>query len=113
MKNEETILLLDRLYMLAEKYEEFVQHGPWGRGEHIWSPEDIDSFLPEHITCGKDAETALDMAWFKYSGEYELIPVIVEKIKKIRHAETKQVSQYDGLMAFTFDDNADAYSDAA
>lgn len=101
MKSE-NYSIKDRLAELVERYEEFVQFGPYSGEYHTCEPEQIDSILPEDFSCGKDVENALERAWFRFSGEYELIPVIVDKVKSMIRKASYEPVAFDGQYSFIF-----------
>lgn len=100
-----TNALEQRLFDLVGKYQNFAENGQHGHAEYLWTPEQIDHFLPEEISCIKDAETALETTWYKLTGEHELIQKIVGRVKQMLSASAvKSTAQCEGQYSFVFID---------
>ena len=102
-----------RLIELVDRYEELVQYGPYGRNGFLCDMDQIDSILPENITCGRDVEVALEKAWFSFTGEYELIQEIVSRVKVMMKGIHPKPIMCDGQYSFVFNNNEIRYPEVA
>ena len=92
----------DRLVDLVERYEELMKSGAYSDSEFLYDIDQIDSVLPQDILYGKEAESAIEKAWYAFSGEYELIPVIVDKVKTMIKGMAPDPVEVDGQYSFVF-----------
>ena len=92
----------DRLVDLVERYEELVKSGAYSDSEFLYDIDQIDSVLPQDILYGKEAESAIEKAWYAFSGEYELISVIVDKVKAMMNSIVPDPVEVDGQYSFVF-----------
>ena len=92
----------DRLVDLVERYEELLQSGAYSDSEFLCDTKQIDTALPEDISSGKEAESAIEKAWYVFSGEYELLHVIVEKVKAMMNNMVSDSVEVEGQYSFVF-----------
>ena len=92
----------DRLVDLVERYEELIKSGAYSDSEFLYDMDQIDTVLPEDISYGKEAESAIEKAWYAFSGEYELISVIVDKVKAMMSSIVPDPVEVDGQYSFVF-----------
>ena len=92
----------DRLVDLVERYEELMKSGAYSDSEFLYDIDQIDSVLPQDILYGKEAESAIEKAWYAFSGEYELISVIVDKVKAMMNSIVPDPVEVDGQYSFVF-----------
>ena len=92
----------DRLVDLVERYEELIKSGAYSDSEFLYDIDEIDTALPQDILYGKEAESAIEKAWYAFSGEYELISVIVDKVKAMMNSIVPDPVEVDGQYSFVF-----------
>ena len=92
----------DRLVDLVERYEELIKSGEYSDSEFMYDIDEIDTALPQDILYGKEAESAIEKAWYAFSGEYELISVIVDKVKAMMSSIVPDPVEVDGQYSFVF-----------
>ena len=92
----------DRLVDLVERYEELMKSGAYSDSEFLYDIDQNDSVLPQDILYGKEAESAREKAWYAFSGEYELISVIVDKVKAMMNSIVPDPVEVDGQYSFVF-----------
>lgn len=92
----------DRLVDLIRRYEELMKDGVYSDSEFIYDIDQIETVLPEDISSGKEAESAIEKAWYAFTGEYELISVIVDKVKSMMNSIVPDPVEVDGQYAFVF-----------
>ena len=92
----------DRLVDLVERYEELMKSGAYSDSEFLCDTKQIDTVLPEDIYFEKEAELAIEKAWYAFAGEYELIPVIVDKVKAMLMSIKPNIEAMEGQYSFVF-----------
>ena len=92
----------DRLVDLVERYDELMQGDVYNDSEFIHDEDQNDMVLPEDITHGREVESAIEKAWYAFTGEYELIPVIVDKVKAMVKSIKPNIEAMEGQYSFVF-----------